>query len=90
MGQGDWAAPDRVVQVDVFGNGRTIGLFGLSSIFERFYAEGRTPDELVEGELVKMAAQQNYIPADEEQVYRAALAREYARFWHRKKGPGSW
>ncbi len=87
MGQGDWALPDRVVQVDVFGNGETIGLFGLCSIFERFYAQGRMPDELVETDLVKMAAQQNYIPSEDEPVYRAALAREYARFYYKKSTP---
>lgn len=73
-----------IVQVDVFGDGQTIGLVGLANIFERFYAQHRIPDPFVEADLVKLAAQQNYIPSEDEPVYRAALAREYVKFCYER------
>jgi hypothetical protein len=77
--------PAEVVQVDIFGDGRTIGLVGLRTIFEQLYAMGRTPDALDEAEVVKMVAAQNYVPAQAAASYGAALRREYSRFYSRKE-----
>ncbi len=78
-------APAEVVQVDIFGDGRTIGLIGLRTIFEQLYAMGRTPDVIDEAEVVMMVAAQNYVPAHAEASYGAALRREYASFYSRKE-----
>lgn len=78
-------APEEVVQVDIFGDGRTIGLVGLKTIFEQLYAMGRTPDALDAAEVVKMVAAQNYVPAAAQSTYGAALHREYAEFYSKKE-----
>lgn len=78
-------APEEVVQVDIFGDGGTIGLVGLKTIFERLYGEGLAPDALDEADLVKLVAAQNYIPAQVETTYGASLRREYAKFYSKKK-----
>ena len=74
-----------IVQVDIFGDGSTIGLMGLTEIFEQLYLLGRAPDASVQDELVKMVAARNYVPRSTEAAYGAALVREYARFCAQKK-----
>ncbi len=74
-----------VVQVEIFGDGRTIGLIGLRTIFEQLYLMGCTPNALDAAELVRMVAAQNYVPAQAEASYATALWREYARFYSRKE-----
>jgi len=73
------------VQLDLFGDGRLVGLVGLTQIFEQLYALGRAPDASVQDELVKMVAAKNYVPPKAEEVYRAALVRAYAKFCAKKK-----
>ena len=74
-----------IVQVDIFGDGSTVGLMGLKEIFQQLYLLGRAPDASVQDELVKMAAARNYVPRIPEAVYGAALVREYAIFCTQKK-----
>jgi hypothetical protein len=74
-----------IVQVDIFGDGSTIGLMGLMEIFEQLYLMGRAPDASAQNELMKMVAAKNYVPCSAEAVYGAALLREYAIFCTQKK-----
>ncbi len=75
---------DEVVQVDLFGDGRIIGLVALNQIFEQLYALGRTPDASVQDELVKMVAAKNYVPPKVEREYAVGLLREYTKFCAKK------
>ena len=74
-----------IVQVDLFGDGSTVGLMGLTEIFEQLYLMERAPDASVQDELVKMVASRNYVPRSAESLYGAALVREYAIFCTKKK-----
>ena len=80
-------SPEEIIQVDIFGDGQTVGLSGLTSIFERLYAAHRAPDTFAELELVRLAAQQNYIPTALKAIYGAALVREYVKFCYKKDAP---
>ena len=77
-------APEQVAKVDIYGDGRMIGLVGLMTIFEQLCALGRAPDASVQDELVKMVAAKNYVPPKDEPIYGAALVREYAKFCSQK------
>ena len=65
------------------GEGHSVGLMSLNSVFEQLRAMGRNPEEVTDEELLGMIrAQKNYItprPAIEA-TYAAALRREYATF----------
>ena len=74
-----------IVHVDIFGDGSTVGLMGLTEIFEQLYLMGSVPDTSVQGELVKMVATRNYVPRTAEALYGVALVREYAIFCTKKK-----
>jgi len=76
---------EEIVQVDLNGNGDTVGLVGLAQVLEQLYALGRVPGAQVQDELVKMVAAKNYVPPHAEAIYGAALVREYAKFWAQKK-----
>ena len=75
-----------VVQVDIFGDGSTVGLMGLTEIFEQLHMMGRAPSASAQDELVKMVAARNYVPRSAEAIYGAALLREYAAFCEQKQG----
>lgn len=75
---------DEIVQVDLFGDGRIVGLVALNQIFEQLYALGRAPDDAVKDELVKMVAAKNYVPPKLEREYATGLLREYAKFCDKK------
>jgi hypothetical protein len=75
---------DEVVQIDLFGDGRTVGLVALNQIFEQLFAMGRASDVSVQDELLKMVAAKNYVPPKAEDAYRTALGREYAKFCGKK------
>ncbi len=66
----------------------SIGLVGLSRIFEQLRALGRPPDESVEDELLLMVGARNYIPPRAENEYRFALRREYAKYCAKKESRG--
>ena len=76
---------DEVAQVDLFGDGRLVGLVALNQVFEQLYALGRAPDDSVKDELLKMVAAKNYVPPKVEREYAAGLLREYAKFCAKKK-----
>jgi len=77
-----------IVQVDIFGDGSTIGLMGLTEIFEQLYLMGRAPDASAQNELVKIVAACNYVPRQAEALYGAALLRDAKRavFYEQKQG----
>jgi len=77
--------PEEIVQVDVYGDGRRIGLAGLTTIFDQLLAMGRAPNTSVKDELVKMVVAKNYVPSKDELIYGAALVREYAKFCAKKE-----
>lgn len=78
-------SPEQVVQVDIYGDGRVIGLVALNQIFEQLDTLGRAPDASVQDELLKMVAAKNYVPPKAENDYSVALVREYAKFCAKKK-----
>jgi len=72
---------DEVTQVDIYGRGLTVGIIGLKAIFEQLYALGLDPDDSIGDELLAMIKDaRNYVPRSGEEVYKAALLREYAAF----------
>ncbi len=71
---------DEVTQVDIRGNGMTIGITGLRAAFEQLYALGLGPDDSIQDELLAMIQAHNYVPRSAEEAYKAALLREYADF----------
>ncbi|MGC8837827.1 MAG: hypothetical protein ACP5UM_05370 [Anaerolineae bacterium] len=74
-----------VTQVDIRGDGRTVGLVGLEAAFEQLYALGFGPDDaLVADELLTLVKARNYVPRAAEEAYKVALLREYAAFCARK------
>jgi len=75
---------DEVTQVDIRGNGMTIGITGLKAAFEQLYALGLGPDDSIQGELLAMVQARNYVPQSAEEVYKSALLREYAAFCAKK------
>jgi len=74
-----------VTQIDLFGDGRTVGLIGLQTVFEQLMLMGRRPEDVAAGELVAMVkAQKNYIPDRTRAAYGTALLREYTAYWTRR------
>ncbi len=73
---------DEIVQILI--GDETIGLVALNQIFEQLYMLGRTPDESVNDELLKMVAARNYIPHKAETEYATGLLREYRKFCDRR------
>lgn len=71
---------DEVTQVDIRGDGMTIGITGLKAAFEQLHAMGLGPEDSIQGELLAMIQARNYVPRFAEEVYKAALLREYAAF----------
>ncbi|MGQ9556291.1 MAG: hypothetical protein ACUVWR_19490 [Anaerolineae bacterium] len=78
----------RVTQVDIYGNGLTVGIVGLQAAFEQLYALGLNPDDSVQDELLAMIKAQNYVPRSAEEAYKSALLREYAAFCAQKDQAG--
>ena len=77
---------DSVTQLRL-GEGHTVGVMGLSAVFEQLLAMGRTPDQVTNEELLgMMRTQKNYISSNSnvEARYAAALRREYATFRARR------
>ncbi len=74
-----------VTQIDVLGNGMTIGLAGVALSFQTLYDAGVAPDEEAGEQLLGMIKVQNYVPRGAEPKYKAALLREYAAFYQRKR-----
>lgn len=75
-----------VVQLDVRGDGRTVGIVGLTTAFEQLYALGLDAEDQVGEELLALIKARNYVPRSAEEAYKAALLREYAAFCARRKG----
>ncbi len=73
-----------ITQVDIQGNGMTIGLVGVRQAFQQLRAAGLAADEKVADELLAMIKGRNYVPQSAESLYKAALLREYAAFCQRE------
>ena len=71
---------DEVTQVDIGGDGMTVGITGLKEVFEQLYAMGLAPADSTKDELLAMVKVRNYVPRSAEEVYKATLLREYATF----------
>jgi len=76
---------DDVTQLDIRGDGMTVGIVGLTQVFEQLYVTGLLPDESLGDKLVTMVKIQNYVPRSAEDAYKAALLRAYAAFWARRQ-----
>ncbi|MGA9350478.1 MAG: NAC family transcription factor [Anaerolineae bacterium] len=76
---------DEVTQVDIRGDGMTIGITGLKAAFEQLYALGLDPDDSIQDELLAMVQARNYVPRSAEEAYKSALLREYAAFCTKKR-----
>ena len=73
-----------VTQVDIHGNGMTVGIIGLKATFEQLYALELDPDDSIQDELLAMVKARNYVPQSAEEAYKAALLPEYATFCAKK------
>ena len=73
-----------VTQVDIYGNGMSVGLVGVRQAFQELYAAGVAPDEHVGDDLLARIKAVNYVPRTSEPQYKAALLREYAAFCQRQ------
>lgn len=62
----------------------TVGLIGLDEIFTQLSAEGFEPGAAVRCELLARARRRNYIPPLSEDLYAAALLREFRDFCQRQ------
>jgi hypothetical protein len=76
---------DEVTQVDIRGDGMTVGITGLKAAFEQLHAMGRGPADSIQDELLAMVEARNYVPRSAEEVYKSALLREYAAFCAKKR-----
>ncbi len=74
-----------VRQVDLFGDRRMIGLFGLDLAFRQVYAMGKPPGEAVAQELLAMIKTENYVPPSMAARYAAGLLRLYSRFYEERE-----
>lgn len=79
---------DDVVQLDLRGDGNTVGIVGLTAIFEQLYRAGFEPDAEVQEALLNLVAARNYVPRSARPLYATALLREYAAFCERKAQSG--
>ena len=75
---------DEITEVDIHGDGTSIGLVGVRQVFQELYATGVAPDEHAGAELLARIKAANYVPSSDEVLYKAALLREYAAFWQRQ------
>lgn len=64
------------------------GMAGLDELFAELAAAGRAPDPSLGPELVRRAAEHNYIVPGHEEAYAEALLREYRRHWEQRTGQG--
>jgi len=76
-----------VVQVDVYGDGTQVGLSGLQQAFEDLYAQGLAPTDPIGDRLLARIKAQNYVPRNADEVYKAALVREYTAFYAKQGRP---
>ena len=61
-------------------DGQIVTLIALPLIFEQFREAGKAPDDGIARELLETVKVYNRIPTESEEVYAAALLREYAAF----------
>ena len=71
---------DDLTQVELYGDGTTVGLSGLRRTFTELYAVGMRPNDTVGAELLARIRRSNYVPRSAEEAYRATLLREYSAF----------
>ena len=76
---------DEVTQVDIRGDGMTVGITGLKAAFEQLHAMGRGPTDSIQDVLLTMVEARNYVPRSAQEAYKAALLREYATFCANKR-----
>lgn len=62
--------------------GFIVGIAGLRGIFNTFHSAGREPDAALADELLAMVKVYNYVAPNSEDEYKAALLREYTRYWN--------
>lgn len=79
------AGSEEITQVDIRGDGMTVGIVGLKELFEQLYAEGLSPEEAVGDRILAAIKAHNYVSRSAEETYRAALLREYAAFRAQKR-----
>jgi len=76
---------DDIAQLDIRGDGMTVGIVGLTQIFEQLYATGLPPEESLGDKILALVKIQNYVPRPAEGAYKAALSRAYATFWAQRQ-----
>jgi uncharacterized metal-binding protein len=69
--------PVQKVQV----NGDEVTFIALPLIFERFYEQGKPPEDGIVEELMETVKIYTPVPEGEEPAYREAVMRAYARYW---------
>lgn len=68
-------------------NGENVRLMALPLIFEKLREDGKMPSESTGRELLEMVKIYNPIPNSAEEVFSAALLREYEAFCHQQESP---
>lgn len=76
-----------ITQVDIRGDGLTVGIVGLKQLFEQLYAQGLAPDDALGDRILAAVKVYNYVSRSAEGAYKAALLREYAAFRAQKQSP---
>jgi len=66
--------------------GAPVGLVAVEPIFEQLYQQGRRDGPGVDQEILKAIKVYNYVAADAEEPYRAALLGEYQKFCRDREG----
>lgn len=70
-------------QVKVGSN--SVGITGMDEVFERFYKEGKAPEDSTGNELVEALGKYNFIPEESKGIYKSAFLREYQSFYDARK-----
>lgn len=76
---------DDITQLDIRGDGVTVGIVGLTQVFEQLCAERLPAEESLGDRILAMVKAQNYVPRPAEGAYKAALLRAYAAYWTKKQ-----
>jgi hypothetical protein len=57
----------------------------LDDLFQEYFKKGKTPEEMIGGDMIKDTRKQNFIPDDAEDLYAIALLEEYRTYYSAKK-----
>lgn len=65
--------------------GKDMEIAGLEEEFEKYVSEGKTPEDLDGEEVIRNLGKINVIPEEEIEKLKAAILKEYRKYWLEKK-----